>query len=155
MKLNKKGAALMQVLLITIILAGIATMILRATLSRTSSARRTRRAVSAQVLIQTCMAEVNSLWSKKTPEAFRRDLQGDDKGPYMYCNGGPCLVGAEECPCPKENRVYTYTCTIDNPYGGDDYKVRAYFEKDNTASGASGGTMWQLVYEIEEGSDAL
>ena len=155
MKLNKKGAVLMQVLLITIILAGIATMILRATLSRTSSARRTRRAVSAQVLIQTCMAEVNSLWSKKTPEAFRRDLQGDDKGPYMYCNGGPCLVGAEECPCPKENRVYTYTCTIDNPYGGDDYKVRAYFEKDNTASGASGGTMWQLVYEIEEGSDAL
>lgn len=155
MKLNKKGAALMQVLLITIILAGIATMILRATLSRTSSARRTRRAVSAQVLIQTCMAEVNSLWSKKTPEAFRRDLQGDDNGPYMYCTGGPCLAGAEECPCPKENRVYTYTCTIDNPYGGDDYKVRAYFEKDNTASGASGGTMWQLVYEIEEGSDAL
>ena len=155
MKLNKKGAALMQVLLITIILAGIATMILRATLSRTSSARRTRRAVSAQVLMQTCMAEVNSLWSKKTPEAFRRDLQGDDKGPYMYCNGGPCLVGAEKCPCPKENRVYTYTCTIDNLYGGDPYKVKAYFEKDNTASGASGGTMWQLVYEIEEGSDAL
>ena len=83
MKLNKKGAALMQVLLITIILAGIATMILRATLSRTSSARRTRRAVSAQVLIQTCMAEVNSLWSKKAPEAFRRDLQGDANGPYM------------------------------------------------------------------------
>ena len=145
----------MQVLLITIILAGIATMILRATLSRTSSARRTRRAVSAQVLIQTCMAEVNSLWSKKTPEAFRRDLQGDDKGPYMYCNGGPCLVGAEKCPCPKENRVYTYTCTIDNLYGGDPYKVKAYVEKDNTDSGATGGTMWQRVYEIEEGSDAL
>lgn len=152
MKLNKKGAALMQVLLITIILAGIATMILRATLSRTSSARRTRRAVSAQVLIQTCMAEVNSLWSKKTPEAFRRDLSGSDNGnvPYMYCSGS-----GTGSTCPSGNRVEDYVCTIDNPYGGDDYKVRAYFEKDNTASGASGGTMWQLVYEIEEGSDAL
>ena len=72
----------------------------------------------------------------------------------MYCNGGTCIAGTEECPCSVKNRVRTYTCTIDNPYGGDDYKVKAYFEKDNTASGAA-GTMWQLVYEIEEGSDAL
>ena len=64
----------MQVLLITVILAGITTMLLRASLSRTASARKTRRQVSAQVLIQSCMAQVNDLWTAKTPEAFRRDI---------------------------------------------------------------------------------
>ena len=111
MKLNKKGAALMQVLLITIILAGIATMILRATLSRTSSARRTRRAVSAQVLIQTCMAEVNSLWSKKTPEAFRRDLQGDDNGPYIVLQRRTLFGWRRGMPLPQEEpclHLYLY-----------------------------------------------
>lgn len=147
----------MQVLLITIILAGIATMILRASLSRTSSARRTRRAVSAQVLIQACMAEVNSLWSKKSPEAFNRDLTEDkEKGPYMYCRWTRATCTTPPCPsCPTRDRVYEYTCEVPNPYGGDPYKVRAYFEKDKTAQSASGTAMYQLVYEIEEGNEAL
>ena len=63
---NKRGAALMQVLLITMILAGMATMLLRASLSRTASARKTRRAVTAEMLIESCMAEVNALWASKS-----------------------------------------------------------------------------------------
>ncbi len=141
----------MQVLLITVILAGIATMLLRASLSRTTSARRTRRTVSAQVLIQTCMAEINTLWSKKSPEAFRRDLEGDSSGPFMYCKG----TGTDITTCPSGDIVRDYTCTIDNPYGGEDYIVKAYFEKDNKATASSGGTMWQLVYEITQGSESL
>ena len=53
---NKKGAALMQVLLITAILAGMATLLLRNSLTRTISSRKTRRNVSAEMLIQSCMA---------------------------------------------------------------------------------------------------
>ena len=44
---NKRGAALLQVLLVTVVLAGMATMLLRANLSRTTTSRQTRRAVSA------------------------------------------------------------------------------------------------------------
>ena len=149
MKLNKKGAALMQVLLITVILAGIATMLLRASLSRTTSARRTRRTVSAQALIQSCMAEVNSLWSKKTPEAFTRDLNGVGNGgkPYMYCNGG-----SDPSTCPAANVVEKYTCAIANPYGGSNFIVEAYFDED---AKANYGEMRQIVYEITQGGDAL
>ncbi len=140
MKLNKKGAALMQVLLVALILSGIATMLLRASLSRTTSARKTRRTVSAQVLIQTCMAEVNALWGAKTPEAYYRDMQGDSNGPYMYCktvnaNGG--------CDAAEP----TYTCTIDNPYASTDFKVVASFVKD--------GDDWKLQYAITQGGDYL
>ncbi len=140
MKMNKKGAALMQVLLITVILAGIATMLLRASLSRVSSSRKTRRSVSAQVLIQACMAEVNTLWSKKTPEAFRRDLQGDSNGPFMYCAGG---TGT------------TCECTIFNPYNtSSPYKVTASFVKNAKATG-SGSDMYAMQYEITQGSADL
>lgn len=150
MKLNKKGAALMQVLLITVILTGIATMLLRASLSRTTSARRTRRAASAQVLIQNCMAEVNSLWANKSPEAFRRDWNGvgNNGVPYMYCSGS----GTSIVRCPPENIVSTYKCTIPNPEGGDPYIVTAYFEEN---ASANAGQMWQLVYEVTQGSDVL
>ena len=42
---NKKGAALLQVLLVTVILAGMATMLLRASLSRTTAARKTSQCI--------------------------------------------------------------------------------------------------------------
>lgn len=143
MKNNKKGAALMQVLLITVILAGIATMLLRATLSRTASARKTRRAVNGQILIQTCMAEINTLWSKKTPDAFRRDLKGDSKnGPYMYCS-----APASDGTCPENKQVREYTCNIKNPYGATTYyQVVASFEKDTSTN------VWHLAYTIADGT---
>ncbi len=141
----------MQVLLITVILAGIATMLLRASFSRTTSARHTRRSVSAQILIQACMAEVNSLWAKKTPDAFRRDLKGvgnTNNKPYMYCTG----EGEEADVCPTDDIRETYTCTINNPYGGDPYIVEASFVQDTQANG---GEMWQIAYEIVQGSENL
>ncbi len=149
MKINKKGAALMQVLLITVILAGIATMLLRASLSRVTSARKTRRSVSAQVLIQSCMAEVNTLWSKKTPEAFRRDLLGDSSGPFMYCSGG---TGTS---CTGSYIQRTYTCTIPNPYDSSyPYKVVASFVKNAKATG-TGSDVYAMQYEITQGSADL
>ncbi len=141
MKLNKKGAALMQVLLITIVLAGIATMLLRASLSRTTSARKTRRTVSGQVLMQSCMAEVNTLWTNKKPEVFQGDWAGDAQGPIMYCNGARNASGE----CPAASRVRTHTCTLTNPYqSGATYTVTASFEKDPADS-----TKWNLVYELD------
>lgn len=154
MKNNKKGAALMQVLLITVILAGIATMLLRATLSRTTSAYRMRRTVSAQMLVQACMAQVNTLWSKKSAAAFQRDLNGlgNDGVPYMYCSGEATDIST----CPKDNIEEEYVCTIANPYDDSNpYTVKAYFGKDVTATSESGVKMWQMVYEVTGGLDTL
>ncbi len=149
MKLNQKGAALMQILLITVILAGIATMLLRASLSRTTSARRTRRAASAQMVIQACMSEVNSLWAKKMPEAFTRDLMGvgNNGVPYMYCSGN----GEDISICPEEDIREEILCTVPNPFGNE-YIVKAYFVPDTTVNN---GQMWQITYEIIQGNEYL
>lgn len=60
MRLNKRGVALLQVLIISAVLAGLSAMILRAVMSRTSTARQTRRTVSAQLIIESCMAEIHN-----------------------------------------------------------------------------------------------
>ncbi|MDD7579134.1 MAG: hypothetical protein PUK24_06290 [Elusimicrobia bacterium] len=123
---NKKGAALLQVLLVTVVLAGMATMLLRASLSRTTTARQTRRTVSAQLLVNACMAEVNTLWSNKTPAAFANDM----KQCIMYCKSGsnPTAI------CTSSNSVTEYTCqkiTLE----GVDYTVTAKMTGTQDANG--------------------
>lgn len=136
---NKKGAALMQVLLIAVILAGIATMILRANLSRTASARKTRRQASAQVLIQSCMTRVNDLWTAKSPEVFRRDMELG----IMYCSGT-----GTDYTCPTANQVKEITCQFDN------FTVRATVADKNDEH-ANAGSLQAIVYEVISGSDFL
>lgn len=110
---NQKGAALLQVLLITVVLAGMATMLLRASLSRTSGARQTRRSVSSQLYINACMAEVNTFWTLKSPEAYARDM----KQCIMYCGTSTTSIanqdfsgGIQPCVLPQQQRR-SYTCS--------------------------------------------
>ena len=141
---NKKGAALMQVLLITAILAGIATMLLRASLSRTASARKTRRQVSAQVLIKSFMSQVNDLWTAKNPTAFYRDMRDGT----MYCSK-PTSASI----CPAANRIKSLTCDFDfSQVGGNygqKYQVVATM-KINSTTGLS-----TIEYEITQGTQYL
>ena len=123
---NKKGAALLQVLLITVVLAGMATMLLRASLSRTSSMRQARRTVSAQLLINTCMAEINTLWSVKSADVFARD----NAQCLMWCNASvtePCNVSGSS---PNASR--SSTCQVSN--GDNTYNVQATFNDEGPAS---------------------
>ncbi|WP_458402494.1 hypothetical protein [Candidatus Avelusimicrobium sp.] len=141
---NKKGAALMQVLLITAILAGIATMLLRASLSRTASARKTRRQVSAQVLIQSCMSQVNDLWTAKNPTAFYRDMRDGT----MYCSN-PTSASI----CPAANRIKSLTCDFDfSQVGGNygqKYQVVATMKTNSTTD------LSTIEYEITQGTQYL
>ena len=137
---TNKGAALLQVLLITVVLAGMATMLLRASLSRTSSMRQSRRTVSAQLLINACMLEINTLWSVKRPEVFARDR--DDC--YMWCNaavGETCTLEGSSA-----NASRSYTCSVTNE--GKSYNVEAKFTKPTaTADGC------ELTYTITNADD--
>ena len=71
---NKKGVALLQVLIIAAVLAGLSTMVLRAIMPRTRSARMLRRTVEAQMLIESCRKEIAEIWAKKTPQQFADDM---------------------------------------------------------------------------------
>lgn len=73
--LNKRGAALLQVLIISAVLVGLSAMILRATLSRTLSARRMRHTLSSQMIIENAMAQINARWASLTPETYAEYLE--------------------------------------------------------------------------------
>ena len=117
MRLNKRGAALLQVLIISAVLAGLSTMVLRATLSRTVMARQTRKTVSAQLLIESCMAQVNTLWAAKLPEVYANDLSD-------------CRMCSEESvdSCEEGSDRRTMMCTVPHANGGS-YSVRADMSK--------------------------
>jgi len=141
--MNKKGAALMQVLLIAVILAGITAMLLRASLSNTVSARKSRRHVSAQTIIESCMAEVNMLWSLKKDDAFKRDLSGT----YMYCDS-PTGSGT----CNSSKRKLFHTCYVPVTLAGSNdyiFHVKATISQTNASSPV------QITYEITQGSEYL
>lgn len=129
---NNKGAALMQVLLVTVVLAGMAAMLLRATLSRTITARHTRRSVSTQLLVDSCMAEVNSLWASKSPEAFLGDFSGDGRGAFMYCDDYDETTGICSSTGNAIHRYYDCSYQIDNV----SYTVRAWLY-DNASPDSS------------------
>ena len=148
---SKKGAALMQVLLVAAILAGIATMLLRANLSRVSTAHQTRRLTSSQIEVESCMEEINQMWAAKTPEAFSRDLREC----IFYCKAGPNKTNFDE-PCYDpagtgevtnlENRVTEYIC---ESTGGDGYDpghvVRAVMSKESG--------LCQIEYTVQNTQD--
>ena len=139
---NKKGAALLQVLLITVILAGMATMLLRASLSRSTAARNTRRTVSSQLLVNSCMAEVNTMWSLKSPQAFARDMNQC----IMYCKSNDVSSN-----CTAANSVKSHTCEIE--LNGVEYEVIAEFTEDLPTG--DGGTKCELTYTIQSDYDVL
>lgn len=131
---NKKGMALLQVLIISAVLAGLSTMILRATLSRTVMARQTRKTVSAQMVIESCMAEVNAWWAVKTPEVYANDLED--------CR----ICSAEDISSCSDEQGQQWTCTVKGP-NADSYSVRADMSKD--------GSRCKIEYTIINGVSTL
>lgn len=108
MLLSKKGAALLQVLLVAAVLAGISVLLLRTTLSRTSSSNQTRRAIKAKLQIEACMAEVNQFWGLKKPEIFVRDY----KQCIFYCKEGAGNTDFTK-DCDNSYKVKSYECFKD------------------------------------------
>ena len=135
---NNKGAALLQVLLVTVILAGLAAMLLRASLSRSSSARQTHRVVASQLLINACQVEVNALWSIKSPDTFARDMSEC----WMTCNAVP---GSSTACSLGTNATRSHTCESKN-ISGITYTVTASF----TSTTPDTNGQCALTYEITD-----
>ena len=137
---NKKGAALLQVLLVAAVLAGMATMLLRVSLSRTSAARHTRREVTGQLLISRCQAEINALWSAKTQEAFARDLAVCG----MYCQ----RMQNGDCTQYSYNHVCEYAIQIDGQQV--EYTVTATMSPVTNGNGQC-----KLEYKVEDDTPGI
>jgi len=141
MLLNKRGAALLQVLIVTAILAGIAAMVLRLSLSRTITSRQTRHVINAQTVIESCMAEVNTMWAAKTPEAYARDL----KDCQMCDQTADASAGCDDTNYQK------HTCTISLFEAGSSYTVEAKIARSNEAD----RPRCKITYTILNGRDTL
>jgi len=145
----------MQVLLVTAVLAGMATMMLRASLSRTSSVRQTRQSVSSELVIESCQAQVNMMWSKKKPEVFKRDLAGC----WMNCNKTINMSNVStdditwdgnnytSSKCHTQSGVATRSYTCEVPVVGGTVNVTATF-KDPADLGA--GNPCELTYTVDK-----
>lgn len=142
MFLNKRGAALFQVLIVTAILAGMAAMILRLSLSRTINSRKARHTIAAQTLIESCMAKVNALWAAKTPEAYARDLKA-----CQMCD--PTVDASAGCS-GADSAHQIYTCeNIDIYNQSDNYTVTAKIE--TVDGGSSNNPPCKITYTIVNG----
>ncbi len=132
--LSKKGSALMQVLLVTAVLAGIATMLLRASISRTSAAHQVKRNVSAQLLVESCMSEVQSIFAHQTPNEFIKNMQEcmfdcettEEKRTNFYNNPDPNV----QCSNDPYNGVSQneHDCSLEE--NGTNHNVAAVINKD-------------------------
>ena len=118
-----------------------ATMLLRASLSRTTAARKTRRTVSAQMLVNSCMAQVNNMWAAKSPEMFARDMSQC----IMYCKD------ASTGTCSQVEK--TYKCNIS--LNGQTYTVTAAFDSSGTDAVINSDNKCKLTYTIESNVDVM
>lgn len=112
---NKRGAALLQVLMLSALLAGLSVMVLRATLSRQVTARKTRHDVGVHEAIEACAAEIYNMWAVMTPDQYRTNLAS--------CSLPPMPTGTQNClgQAAAANEWY---CRV-NPYGTKEYCITA------------------------------
>ena len=131
---SKRGAALLQVLIVTAILAGMSAMILRLALSRTITSRQTRHVINAQAVIEACMAEVNTLWAAKTPAAYERDLAACQ----MCASGGSCTEPKKHiCTVAlTDQQSYTVTAEMSGPNNSDPQPCRITYTITNATGDA-------------------
>lgn len=106
---NKKGSALMQVLLVTVIIATIATFILRMSISRTTTAAASVRGTSGKNVMEGCQAEVQTmlLQGLATIDTLPKSCQikaGSNDTDIITVN-----INVEPVPGTSDYRKITYT----------------------------------------------
>ena len=143
MRLNKKGVALLQVLIVVAVLASMVAMILRVVLSRSATARQTTQTVTAQMLIENCQGEVAYLWAIKKPEVYARDLSRC----VMYCDKETVAECAAEPGTYRRHACQQQAVYPVNMNTWSEFRVIAQF------AGEPDGGRCQLTYTLERVSD--
>ena len=148
MKLNKRGAALLQVLMITAVLAGMSAMILRVSLARTLSAKQAQHQIAVQKIIESCMSEVNRVWAAKTPEAYARDLKACQMCDPIADSEAGCETTSKNVDSSTSyNSNLVYSCSVPKEPGLNGAKVYVHA----VMQGSDGNC--QITYVVPNGTD--
>lgn len=122
---NNRGAALLQVLMLSALLAGLAVMVLRVTLSRQVTARQVRHSVGVRMAVSSCIAQINEMWAVMTPAQYEQSLNSCSMPPYHgnNCDGGAAVAGEWYCRVQPFNQQVCVTA-----------RMRAKLPEDSTDS---------------------
>lgn len=138
--LNRRGVALLQVLVVSAVLAGLSAMVMRVLLSRAATARQTRRTVISQMLIESCMAEVNDrLANLPIQDDSVNHIKGYatvlDRCQFSWLDDTPNEFACQRTPFP----------------GGDTYTIKVQIGSRME----SGQKKCVITYDIEDGVSRL
>lgn len=85
--MNKKGSALMQVMVMGSIIAAIIVMLMRFAMGRTSNMLKTKRTVMAKSYAEGCIAQYNTLAMQRAMEGFPVNVNGNKETFNCKING--------------------------------------------------------------------
>ncbi|WP_428898391.1 hypothetical protein [Parelusimicrobium proximum] len=105
--MNKKGSALMQVLLVSVIIAVIAVFMLRLSLSRTTTVTKARTFINAKHAVDACQAEVNFLMTD-----MRENSANPGKTNAMVFEEEWCTSAVKSYPCHALNADVDSTVVV-------------------------------------------
>lgn len=89
---NRKGSALMQVLVLGSVIASIVLLVLRLSITRTTNVVKTKRKVSAKAYAEACLAQYNAV-----------SMTREEKGlPPIQKGGFSCTIGDKTITIPEE-----------------------------------------------------
>lgn len=142
LKLNKRGVALLQVLIVSAILAGLATMILRVVMSRATAAHKVRQTVLSQMMIESCMNEVNNLWMND-PDVVGQPMPAEKYAAFL----GACRFPTAGAAANPANGRAQYDCNnVHNALA-----IRATIAEVDAANPNPDGIPCQITYSIVDG----
>ncbi len=82
---NKKGSALMQVMVLGSIIAAIIVMLMRFSLGRTSNMLKTKRVIASKAYAEGCIAQYNAIAVERAMEGIPPRVDGNNKEEFK-CN---------------------------------------------------------------------
>lgn len=87
-KLNKKGSALMQVMIMGSIIAAIIIMLMRFAVGRTSNMLKTKRTIASKAYAEGCIAQYNAVAVERALAGIPPLLDGSNQEKFTCTVGG-------------------------------------------------------------------
>ena len=133
---NNRGAALLQVLMLSALLAGLSVMVLRAALSRQVMVRKTRHTIGLHMAVSACIAEINNMWAVMTPEQYETSLNMGAADWHDRCQMPQKAVGTDCAGHAVSTADNAWYCRV-RPYGSTEYCIKAQMFANDPTPGAS------------------
>lgn len=83
---NKKGSALMQVMVLGSIIAAIIVMLMRFSVGRTTNMLKTKRTVEAKEFFEACMAQYNTMAMERAMAGYPPYIDPSSNAETFTCN---------------------------------------------------------------------